>query len=256
MLRQFLIASLLWTIAGTAGVYAGTVLKCMNELLPQKGGSRTYEIRIDKGNVRMEIDGEHKAFIYRGDLRLFWIVDNDRNAYLELTDKDIETLGFQIKAAKSMLQSQLKNLTATQREKIGELLQAHDRPPLDYSKKESGEKINGMTCDKYAGALNGVLEYEIWTADPAATGTTPEDIAPLADMAAFFQKFAGELRGLLPAPDVKNGLLGLPIKIVHYAEGTVDWQTVVREITRERFPKQFFSVPGGFTKKTVSDLAR
>jgi hypothetical protein len=232
-----------------AGAWAGVTLVNSSQSLKEKGTPRTHTIYLDKNMARMELNGEEKYFIYRADKNLFWIVDKVKKSYIEMTRTEIETLSSSMTDAIAMMQSQLKNLSPDQRKKIEELLRTQMQPPITYKQTAGGEIVNGWTCNKYSGTLNGLAQSEIWTADPVALDIPAEEYAVLKDMASLFQKFAGNLKGFLPVPDEKGVLSGMPVRTVIFLGGQPDWESDLMETKKGDFVPSLFEVPAGMMKK-------
>ena len=251
---RYVRSALFFSLVIILGAQAGVLLVSSNESLQSKGEPRTHKIYLDRGKVRMEIEGEAQYFIYRSDRALFWIVDNTKNTYAEMTKQDVEALSSQMGEAIKMMHDQLKNLTAAQQKKIEDLMSAQTQGTITYKQTAGGETVNEWTCDKYEGTLNGVKENEIWTTDPKNLSIPAEDFKVMKDMASFFEKFARNMKGLLPSADETHGFPGVPVRTIIFEGGKPDWQSDVTETKTEDFPASLFEVPAGMKKKSLATM--
>jgi hypothetical protein len=193
-------------------------------------------------------------FIYRGDKKVFWMVNTKDKSYMEMTEKDFEAMFAKVEEAMAKMKAQMEAMPPEQK-KMMEGMMAKMMPggataaKTTYKKTGAGGTVNGWNTDKYEGIREGAKASEVWTALPKNVNLDEKDFQVLKDMAKFFQKFAKNLPEMVG--DKSNGLDGMPVKTISYKDGKPHFQSQLKEVKKESIAADLFEVPAGLTMKKM-----
>jgi len=218
----------------------------------------TVKTYIGPKAVRTEAvgtDTDH-IFIFREDKDLYWVIDNKKKTYMEITGEDMKKINQQMEQARKAYEEQMKNLPPEQRKMIEKMMKDKmptSVPEIEYKKIGSGVKVNHWTCDRYDGYSDGVKVEEVWTVDWKNLGLSPEDFSVLLSMSNFFRKFpqAGfKFIKVSSEKEVKTGYPGIPVKMIDYSDGKKKSKMEIVKIEKKDVEYSLFELPGGLKKKS------
>lgn len=209
---------------------------------PMKNQAKVY---IDQDKSRVDLlggmMGDH-MMIYRKDKGVMWMIDAQKNTYIETTSAELNQGA-----------SQMEEKTKQMREKLaaqGIKLPPAPPPPSKptYKKIASGETIGSWTCDHFEGTTDGKKTQDIWTAAPSDLGLTEADYQMMKNLGESMKNskssssmpFFGE-----------GGLTGIPVKFVYYSANGGNVTNEVRQITHQDTPSSLFEIPAGMKKMEV-----
>lgn len=235
-------------------VQAGVTISQTWQKLDDKSEPAASSIHIEKDLIRLEMgSAKDMYFIYRGDKKLFWIVNIKEKSYTEMTEKDFEDMMAKMEQAKKQMAAQMEKMPPEQRKMMEDMMKkmmpAGDAPKTDFKKTGSGGKINGWNTDKYEAIREGVKRSDIWLADFKAVGVSEADFAPFKSMSKYFEKFA-------PDNEWKLQDKGMPVKSISYKDGKPEFQTEVKSVKKESQAAALFEVPAGFTVKKMAGMGK
>lgn len=254
MIRLLAPLSLMLAVAASAGV----VLTGEHKTLDGSQPAFTYTLSIDKDRVRMESsNAPGNVFLFRGDKKLFWIVNAGEKSYSEMTQKDIEALAGTMDAAMKKMQEQLAKLPPEQREMMEKMMK-ENMPQMSggsakatYKKTGSG-KVGSWACDKYETWVDGKKKSEGCYVEPQLLGFSEADFAGLKEMAKPFEKIAKDLQAMFPKDGVEGAPKGAPVKTTLYDNGQATAETSIKSVKKENLAANSFEVPAGFAKKAMA----
>src|SRR3990170_3608288 len=119
-------------------------------------GKEATTVYLGKDRMRTETkgSGRDQVFIYRGDRKLFWMLDNKEGTYTEMTREDVKKLKGRMDEAMKTYEEQMKNVPPEQRKMMEAMMKSRmpQQPPRTvYKKVASGVKVNRWVCDRYDG---------------------------------------------------------------------------------------------------------
>jgi hypothetical protein len=238
--------------AAHAGV---TMVQSYGEIGAKQPAS-TNTIRLDKDRVRVDAGVSPDAyFIYRGDKKVFWMVNLKEKSYMEMTEKDLDAMMAKMDEAMKKMQAQMRNMPPEQKKMMEDMMAkmipggGSKAPKTTYKKVGAGGTINGWSTDKYEGTREGAKASEIWTTPPKSIDLDEKDFQVLKDMAKFFEKFAKNMQGMVG--DKSNGLDGVPVKTISFKDGQPHFQSEMKEVKKESLAASLFEVPSGLTMKKM-----
>lgn len=252
-LAPFALAASVLALAPHAGVTLTGEHKTLDGSIP----AFTYTLSIDKDKVRMESSNNPgNSFIYRADKGLFWMVDEGKQSYSEMTRKDIEGLANTMDAALKQMQEQLAKLPPEQRKMMEDMLKqnmpgAGAQGKTTYKKTGSG-KVGSWSCEKYESYQDGKKKAEMCVVDPQLLGFSEADFKALKDLAKPFEKLAKDLGSMLPQDGVDGAPKGAPVKSTVFEDGKAKSESLIKEVKKEGVSPALFEVPKGFAKKAMA----
>ncbi|MCX7785717.1 MAG: DUF4412 domain-containing protein [candidate division WOR-3 bacterium] len=210
-------------------------------------------IRIDAKAEKLDI-----ATIFRGDKEIFWIIDNKKKSYTELTKEDLAKMQEMMKDATSAIEQALKNLPSDQRKKMEEMMkkQTAEKTNIVFKKVSGGEKVNQWLCDKYVGSINDQKVIELWSTDWEKIGLKLENIKVFDKMKVFFEQIAKDFAFKFQPVETEkrdNMYWGVPIKIVEQEKGKLLSSYEIKEIRQEELSPSLFEPPKGYKKEKLND---
>jgi hypothetical protein len=225
-------------------------------------GKRTLStMSVGDKSIRVDVKGEKdsSAVIFRGDKKVFWVVDSKKKTYQEITKAQVEKAAAQMRSASAQMESAMKDMTAEQkammRKFMGNKMAAASKDDTPrYVRKASGEKAGKWTADRYEAPFgkNGV--QKVWAASRGAVQLTESDMAALKEMSAFFEKFGANKSDYFKFDRKDLGFSGVPVKTEIVEGGKTTATTLLREVTPKNFQPSTFDLPAGYKKVDVKGL--
>lgn len=235
--------------------HAGVTMVQTYEEIGGKQPASTNTIRLDKDKVRVDAGANPDAyFIYRGDKKVFWMINTKDKSYMEMTEKDFEAMFAKMDEAMAKMKAQMEAMPPEQK-KMMEGMMAKMMPggasasKTVYKKTGAGGIVGSWATDKYEGIREGAKTSEVWTAAPTKLDLDEKDFQVLKDMAKFFQKFAKNMPEMVG--DKTNGLDGMPVKTISYKDGKPHFQSQLKEVKKGGIAADVFDVPAGLTMKKM-----
>ena len=238
-------------------LHAGLVVTIMNEAKDMNmQGKQTIYINQDR--LRMEETGsdEFQTVIFRGDKNAFWVIDNNKKSYFEVTPDDIVKLKSQMENMRKMMMEQMKNMPEEQRKMMESMMPssmpAQNQQKTLYTKKTEGVKVGKWTTTQYEGSKNGKKSSELWTADWSQIGFSRDEFSVMAKMADFFSALSQDASDFMKVGSLEwekeMGISGMPVRWVDYLEGGGSSEGHVQDISRKDLESSLFDLPAGFSK--------
>lgn len=236
---------------------AGVTLTGEHKTLDGSIPAFTYTLSIDKDKVRMESSNNPgNSFIYRADKGMFWMVDENKKTYSEMTRQDLEGLANTMDAAMKQMQEQLAKLPPEQRKMMEDMMKenmpgAGSQAKTTYKKTGTG-KVGSWACEKYESYQEGAKKSEMCVVDPQLLGFSEADFKALKDLAKPFEKLAKDMGSMLPQDGVDGAPKGAPVKSTVFENGKAKSEALIKEVKKEIVSPARFEVPKGYAKKAMS----
>jgi len=262
-MRKIIWIAVMVFLAGvwSSSLEAGSLMVNQHESYSSPGDIMINNTYLDKKGMRVEMKGKDmdQLFIYRPDKRVFWVIDQKRKTYMELTEKGLQEMKQQVDKAQDIMSEHMKNIPPEQRKMMEEMMKEQklkaplEPPKVIYTKVASGVKVNKWKCDKYEGVVGGVKIDEVWTTSYQQLGISPGDFKVMEDMSKFSEGFAGGQKTYfqVDSKEAKKERVysGIPVKMITYMDGNKQDRNELKEVKNQDFPASLFNLPKGVTKR-------
>lgn len=226
-----------------------------------KSGKMTTTVYVEKDRMRTETNGKDldQVFIFRGDRKLFWALDNREGTYTEMSKDDLKKMKGKLDEARRAYEEQMKNIPPEQRKMMEAMMKdrmPQQPPSATYKKVGSGVKVNRWICDRYDGYVGSEKTEEVWTADARQLDLRPEDFRVFEDVREFFEEFSKQ--GLafyrIEGDEGKPGddYSGVPVRMIGFSKGKPREQMDLKESQRRDVAASLFELPSGVRKRKTS----
>jgi len=249
-LAIFVIASV-----ASAGIVMTTQTQDLKNTKAQPINQSTY---LEKDMIRMDMKGDKSdmAMIFLGDKQLFWMINNTKKSYTEITREDLEKIQKTAEEALNKMQEALKNLPPEMQEKMKSMTQseASKKSEIIYKKVAGDEKINQWICDKYEGTRDNQKVVEVWTAGWKKLGLSEEDLKGFDQIGTFFTSMMKNMSWhyKVGTGEKAEGMyIGFPIKTVSFEKGKPTNEYEIKEIKQADLQPSTFEVPKGYKKEKM-----
>ena len=236
---------------------AGVIVKMTQEAKSMNMQSQ-QTMYIEKDRLRMEMSGqeENQTIIFRGDKNIFWVIDNTKKSYFEMTQDDVVKLKSQMDNMQKMMMEQMKNMPEEQRKMMEEMMPtsmpAEKKEKTTYTKKASGVKVGKWSTTHYEGTKAGKKSDDLWTVDWSEAGFNRSDFAVMTKMADFFSALSQEATDFMQVGseswEKEMGISGMPVRWIDYMDGGSKNEGSVQDISRKDLEASLFELPAGFSK--------
>ncbi len=241
----------------SVSVQAGIVVKMSQETEGMSIQSQ-QTMFIDKDRLRMEISGqeENQTIIFRGDKNVFWVINNEKKSYFEMTEDDIVKLKSQMENMQKMMKEQMKNMPEEQRKMMEKMMPTSmpsgEKEKTTYTKKASGVKVGKWTTTHYEGTKKGIKSDELWTVDWSQVGFDRGDFGVMTKMADFFSALSQEATDFMQVGseewEKEMGISGMPVRWVDYMNGDKTSEGSLEDISKKDLDASLCELPTGFSK--------
>jgi hypothetical protein len=266
------VAALALGLAGNAS--AGVVVtSTQTKLDTRKADPMTVYVEAD----RLKVVTPDNIVIFRGDLNRMWVIDPQRQSYMEMTPETMQRMGgqmagaaSQLGAAQAQLQAQMAQMPPEQRAMMEQMLAQRGLggaaagrggppapPQISFAKAGGSKRVAAWNCDLYKKTVNGQQEEDICIAPAASTGLEASDFAVMDKLSAFVAPVMSS--PMMPRTDYMNwndmnkaiGFQGMPLDTTTYVQGRPATQQVVTKIERTGIAANIFDLPQGLTKREI-----
>ncbi len=247
------------------------------------GATRTTRIYLADDRVRVD-SGEGQAFIFRGDLEVFWVVDESGGTYMEMSREDVERMGermaelsAQMEQVQQQMEAQLANMPPAQRRMVEEALagggggfpglpgmpdMSQTASPIaetEYTLVRSGETVGQWTTDLYEGTEAGEKRWDVWAVDLSDVGLSMSDFAAFESLAEIIQQMAPSGQGMddlfqIEASGEGAGYPGVPVRRISHSNGEPESRYEMTEINRDGIDPAMFELPEGLSRQSMPEF--
>lgn len=238
---------------------AGLVMVYEQESIGRPG-TETSTMYLGKDRMRTETKGGagDQVFIFRGDRKLFWMVDNRRGSYVEITEDDLKKMKDKMDKAMKKYEEQIANIPSEQRKMVEAMMKDRipQKPPqTEYKKVDSGIEVGRWTCDLYDGYHGEDKIEEVWTADAGQFDLQPEELLVFDEVHDFMKEFSKQ-----PLPFFRIGkekgakgsdFSGVPVRMISFSDGKKQERMELKEVQRKDVVPSMFELPEGLKKEAI-----
>jgi hypothetical protein len=231
-------------IAGVAG--AGTEVE--TETRKASGEVSPGYALFDGRRVRVDTSSGRRAFIYRGDEGLIWLVDHKNKTYLQVARPSATGLAA---AARSQLDEE-------QRAAVD--VAAGVDPKLEIRDTETRSAVTGVPCDELQIYQGGRRVADLCRASYSDAGVSRESFAGVGEVQELVQGALAAFLGnddrseALAALESFGRLKGVPMRVRAYGSDGLESETVVTKIKRKALPNSAFELPQGYQAKLTINI--
>jgi hypothetical protein len=240
------ISVLVLALAATAGVARSdtTIVTKTND------ATQTIQFSAHK----LHIGAPEGGVIFRGDLKLLWMIDPEKKSYAEMTDADMKELAATVKHA----MAQMKNLPPAVAEKIKGSLPGAELPKRTVKPMGVNKEINGFPCSGYTVSTEGKsVVSEVWATEPSALKIAAADMVVFKELADFMVATVPGLDAMTDwAKDLEHPMEGqvpgIPVlTIVKDEAGTETPRTELVSAEHVAIAPSVFEAPAGYEKTSM-----
>ncbi len=243
-----------------SSAFAGVVM--VYEQQPGAGTAKkkTTTLYVSSDRMRME-DEKGDVNIFRGDKKLFWMIDRAKGTYTEITQDDLTKMRARVDEAMKRLQAQLQNVPPEQRKMVESMMKGRmpqEAPRMEYRKGASGVRVNRWVCDRYDGYLGREKTQEIYTADPGQFHMRRDDFRVFDQVREFSEAFSKGSKDALPLFGSGNDegtkgsqVSGVPVRVVQFSEGAQRERSDLTDLRHQDIAPSLFELPAGLKKREM-----
>lgn len=231
-------------IAGVAG--AGTEVETQTR--QANGEAEPGHALFDGRRVRIDVSDGRRAFVYRGDEGLIWVIDHKRKNYLEVAQPSAAGLA-------AVARSRLKG-----EQQAAVDVAAGIDPKLEVRKTGERSSVTGIACDELEIYQGGQRVADVCLASYADAGVSRESFSGVGEVQELLQ---GVLAAFLDDEGRSEALVGLesfgrldgvPMRVRSYSGSDVESETVVTKIQSKALPKSAFELPQGYSPQITINI--
>jgi hypothetical protein len=245
--------------------FAGTVLVVQTESFATgvTGGAATVYLDGERLRIESREGGGDFVVIFRQDNEdlQYWIIDNARKTYVELSEAEIATIRRQVRVQREQFKKQLDSLLPEQQVELraaypDRLRQLGLDAPTEYTLVSRGIQLDGRSCDYYTAAQEQSKVEDVWVAGWKSLGFDRSEMSALGGLADLVKSMGQNVPAFyfFAGQDSPPQINGFPVMVVRYSEGTRVEATKIVEVRQETFTGQLFELPDGLTKQAPSQF--
>jgi len=244
-MKKFVIAIVLG-LGLPVRLFAGTLL--INETTYDSSKVVKSTVSVGEKSIRVDVVGGKgiRTVIYRGDQKVFWVLNDRKKTYIEMTKAQMDKADAQLKKA-------LQELSPSMRKRMQKKLGVPWNNATKYVKKPSKEKIGKWKATLYEAEENGRTQ-KMWTVPEWSLGLTASDLSILKEFSKFFERFGRNESDFFKFDRTDLGFAGVPVKTMVVEKGKVKSLSELKETIPQSFPSTTFDVPTGYKKKEMKGM--
>jgi len=256
----FCLASVLLLMGMLASPLEAGVLIVYEQDSFSRAEKATMTVYLDRDRMRTETRGKDldQTFIFRGDKKLYWMIDKKEGTYTEISKNDLKKMKNKMGEAKRAYEEQMKNIPPEQRKMMEAMMKNQmpiELPRITYKKKASGVKVNRWICDQYDGYREREKTEEIWTADVGQFDFRPEEFQVFNDIRELAEEFSKESLPFYRIEAEKgkkgDGFSGVPVKMIGFSGGKREQTMELKKVQRRDHSPSLFELPGGLQRQDI-----
>ena len=232
---------------------AGAAMADSTLIYNDNNGSETSRIMLSDGLAKMTHNTEVKtALIFDAKANRFTILDHERKSYMVLGEKEIAALGNVAAMIDRMLEEQLAQMPAGQREQMRGMMKSMIEKQMPkqtalptYEKSGQTHNYNGFNCEQVMQLVDGKKQGDFCVADHQALGVSDEEYQGIQSFMQVAEKLAGQFGQNQSMNFASIGEM-LPVQYqLDHGTGTLT------TVNHDDLPAQTFQVPEGYTQQDL-----
>jgi hypothetical protein len=244
-MEKFVIAIAL-SLGLSVQVFAGALL--VNETTYDSSKVVKSTVSVGEKSIRVDVVGGKgiRTVIYRGDQQVFWMLNEKKKIYTEMTKAQMDKTEMEMEKA-------LKELSPSMRKRMQKKLGIPWNNATKYIKKPYKGKIGNWKATFYEAEENGKTQ-KMWTVPEWSLGLTASDLSILKEFSKFFERFGRNESDFFKFDRTDLGFAGVPVKTMVMEKGKAKSVSELKESIPQSFPASTFDVPAGYKKKEMKGM--
>ncbi|MBI4815670.1 MAG: DUF4412 domain-containing protein [Deltaproteobacteria bacterium] len=225
----------------------------------------TESSKVSLDGQRCRVDAQDHQVIFRGDKGVMWVIEPNKETYMEITKEDIKKAGEAMSSAMAQMQSQMAALPPEQRKMMEQMMAARGMPKgapgedakVEYKANGKSETVNGFSTKGFDSMRSGKREAELWVADWKSIELRQDDFKCFEMIADMLKSMPGANRANMPFKERfgEGGLPGVPVRTVRTnAAGTFTEE--LKKVSRVELAADTFEAPKGRKKESMADMMK
>jgi hypothetical protein len=228
--------------------------------------------RISLGADRMALasssDGNMTRFVFRGDKKVLWMIDDPSHAYMQIDEASVKALTASIGPSLEYMQEKMAQLPPHQRAEMEKILHmeakgaAKPKPVVAVTNTGQKEKIEGYDCTRWDVTHDGTKTAEVWATSWKAARASKADFAVLEQLTAFLavlHEASPATRNLSRPGDLVSEMDrvdGFPVRIRQFEDGMLASESTLEAVDGKKVDAATFEVPAGYEQKEFGPPGR
>lgn len=227
---------------------------------------RRGRIWLDASRIRLEFEdpsrpGASATVIFRGDRDLYWALDAEARAYVQIDRAEVSALGERVARARREMTERLDELPPEQRAAVEQMLQdMQPAEPADEVERvvptEVRGEIDGLPARLHRMMLGDVLAGEIWTTSWKHVGASRRDFRAFKQLASFQRELLASLGRSAGAAfggepfELFDRLDGYPLRVRRVQRGVLEAETRFALPRRVESDPARYALPDGYERRS------
>jgi hypothetical protein len=256
-------AGVLFGAFAAGAVRAGTVVEVKTVYFDEKKTDETATIYLDRDRVRFDASegGRRVILIARRNAKgepVCWVIDNDKQAYVEIDRKGVAEVRSQMESARLMFEQQIANAPPESRERVRQALEAQygalmkKRPVVEFKKLATGVTIRKWRCTQYESYVDGAKFEDVWAASEKDLGIAASELEVLSEMGELFSGMSAKTNAFFQVGKAVGGYAGFPVVVVEYRGAEKHEKSEVTGVRQEKLDPALFDLPEGLAKQELA----
>lgn len=218
-----------------------------------EGGKENSRMMLTDGKVKITNQSDaNTAVIFDAKNTSFTIVNHDEKSYMVFGEKEIEALGDVSKMMDKMINEQLAQLPAAQREQMRGMMESmikskmpKQAPLPSYSKSGDSDNYNGFDCDVVIKSTQGKGKEEFCVTDYSRLGVSASEYGTISSFMKIAEKMAAQF-GQDQSMNFDSIGQVLP---VYYK--MMDEKAFLSDVDNSQLPADTFVMPAGYKQQSL-----
>ena len=237
----------------SATLVTGAAMADSTLIYNDNNGNETSRIMLSDGLAKMTHNTEvQTALIFDAKGNSFTILDHERKSYMVLGEKEIAALGNVAAMIDRMLEEQLAQMPAGQREQMRGMMKSMIEKQMPkqtamptYEKVGQSQTLHGFTCEQVIQMVDGKKQSDFCVADHQALGVSEAEYQGIQSFMKVAEKLAGQFGQNQSMNFASIGEV-LPVQYqMDHGTGTLT------SVNHNDLPAQTFQVPEGYTQQDL-----
>jgi|GEM_PF-740865 len=244
---------LILTSAFSTAVFSGTVVADTTLTYNNANGQENSKMYLSDGWAKVTNEGDvNTALIFNNQQNSFTVVNHQDQSYMVFGEKEIAALGDVSAMVDRMLEEQLAQMPAAQREQMRGMMKSMIQKQMPkqaalttYEKTGQSASYNGFSCDEVIQSVDGKKQGDFCVADHQDLGVKTADYTAIQEFMKIAEKMASQFGQSQGANFAAVGDV-LP---VYYEIGQE--KAYLTSISTDRLNMSIFMVPEGYKKQAL-----
>ena len=247
-LKQLIITSAMATAIFSDVVCADTTLTYNNA-----NGQENSKMYLSDGLAKVTNSGDvNTALIFNAQQNSFTVVNHEDQSYMVFGEKEIAALGDVSAMMDRMLEEQLAQMPAGQREQMRGMMKSMIEKQMPkqaalptYEKTGQSSSYNGFNCEEVIQSVDGKKQGDFCVADHQALGVDSADYRAIGEFMKIAEKMASQFG---QSQGVNFAAVG-EVLPVYYEMGQE--KAYLTAVNNDNINASTFNVPNGYKQQSL-----